>query len=113
VIYFVAACGTSLVKIGYCSGNPERRITSLKTGCPHPLKLLGRFEGSRDDERAWHRRFAHLRVHGEWFLWKPELRKAAKPYLFYTEQLRRERARRKFLREIADCERMLSEKKAA
>lgn len=37
------------------------------------LELLGTVSGTYTTERVYHERFAHLRLHGEWFKAKPEL----------------------------------------
>lgn len=75
VVYFVA-CG-EYVKIGYCSGDLERRIAGMLRGrlvVPHdidetqPLVLIHTIPGciGRDEKRI-HRLFAAHHVIGEWF----------------------------------------------
>lgn len=59
------------IKIGK-SGNPEKRIKALQTGCPYKLKLLGsiKCKNNRDSiniEKAAHAFFGDYRVIGEWF----------------------------------------------
>ncbi|MFJ7176426.1 GIY-YIG nuclease family protein [Streptomyces massasporeus] len=49
-----------LIKIGI-SNDPRKRAQSLNA------VLLAQLPGSSDDERNFHRRFKHLRVHNEWF----------------------------------------------
>lgn len=65
-VYFMSS--GSLVKIGY-STQPRSRYLSLRTGCPD-LKTEMLMPGTREDERAFHRRFAEFREIGEWF--RPE-----------------------------------------
>lgn len=65
-IYFVAAPEASRIKIGF-SNNPDKRIASLMTSSAYKLETLAIVEGSREQEQALHQRFAHLRVHREWF----------------------------------------------
>jgi hypothetical protein len=67
-VYFIGA-ENGLVKIGWAV-SPGLRLASLQTGSPLRLRLLASKPGSRTDESDLHRRFAHLRVHGEWF--KPD-----------------------------------------
>jgi hypothetical protein len=71
MIYFIEAMG--LVKIGY-SNNPKRRLQMLATGCPAPCTLLAVRDGDQRDERELHRKFSHLRSHGEWFRLTSKLR---------------------------------------
>ncbi len=72
-IYFVEGANLGLVKIGYAT-RVLRRISELTTGCPVRLELRAIAIGTFDDERRLHRRFAHLRKHGEWFRLDAELR---------------------------------------
>lgn len=72
-IYFVHATGTDLVKIGFTDGNPERRVASLQTGCPHKLTLLAAMEGTAEDEARLHSDHSAARVNGEWFRLTPQL----------------------------------------
>ena len=67
VVYFVGADDPfAPVKIGYAS-NLRNRFNGLRYLSPQPLVILGYTEGSRDDEAQYHKRFAHIRLHGEWF----------------------------------------------
>jgi hypothetical protein len=54
------------VKIGQAL-DVAKRLRELQTGSAHPLEVLSILSPSTADERAWHRRFEHLRVRGEWF----------------------------------------------
>jgi hypothetical protein len=62
------------VKLGY-SEHPMRRIRELRTGFRYGqlLRLRACFVGEPDDERALHRRFAHLRIEHERFLSSPAI----------------------------------------
>jgi hypothetical protein len=64
----------SSVKIGY-SEHPMRRIRELRSGFRYgqQLRLRACFVGELDDERALHRRFAHLRIEHERFLANPAI----------------------------------------
>lgn len=72
-IYFVASHGSDRIKIGY-SAEPEKRANTLMSSSPFATETLKIIEGTREDEAALHRRFAHLRVHREWFTDCDELR---------------------------------------
>ena len=61
------------VKIGY-SNDPIRRVGDLTQG-PFPTSLLGQWEGERQDEKDFHRRFVQYRLYGEWFFPHPDLMK--------------------------------------
>lgn len=56
-----------IIKIGY-SVDPPRRAVSLAGAV-----ILATEPGGRREEEATHARFAHLRVHGEWFSPGPDL----------------------------------------
>ena len=65
-VYFLLAEEVNRVKIGF-SMNPDSRISSLKTGCPCSVLLLGSVEGTQDDETALHHLLENDRCEGEWF----------------------------------------------
>lgn len=67
MIYFALASGTDLVKIGFTSGDPLKRLGELQTGCPHKLVLLGTSWGDEQKEASLHAEFKDVRVSGEWF----------------------------------------------
>lgn len=69
-VYLVQAHPSGRVKIGY-SANVDRRLRSLQTGSPEQLKLVSVLDLDRAGENEIHKRFMHLRVHGEWF--EPEV----------------------------------------
>jgi hypothetical protein len=54
------------VKIGW-SQDVSRRMMELQIANPVGLKLLGTVPGTKKDEFAYHAKFAHLNVTGEWF----------------------------------------------
>lgn len=72
-IYFIKA-GRS-VKIGYTTGDPERRLRELQTANPRKLVLLAAIPGSREDEVRLHKKFDSDRVTGEWFTLSRSIKK--------------------------------------
>lgn len=70
-VYFIS--GAHMVKIGSTCNLPKR-FTDLQCGSPVPLTFLLALhtEAPSSDlvalERELHERFAHLRMHGEWFV---------------------------------------------
>lgn len=61
------------VKIGKAR-EPEKRLASLQTGCPTPLKLLAALRGNihnwsstKSFEAHLHEKFSPMRIRGEWF----------------------------------------------
>lgn len=55
------------VKIGFTSSCPHKRLRSLQTGSPNPLRLIGLKWTTKADEREMHRALDAYRVQGEWF----------------------------------------------
>lgn len=81
-IYFILAEGAGRVKIGW-SSDMRTRFDFFATSSPFPLTVLHLITAPKDQERFYHRRFAHLRVHKEWFLYTDELKE-------FIENLKRE-----------------------
>lgn len=75
MIYFVQEAGneSSPIKIGYTAHDAKTRLGRLQTGYPAPLCLLGQHYGGPVEEAKEHRRWAHLRLYGEWFKGAPAL----------------------------------------
>lgn len=73
VVYVLEDQQTKLLKIGHTEGELQTRIDTLQTGNPGQLVLLVAIPGTRSDESMLHRRFAELRVAGEWFEPAPAL----------------------------------------
>jgi hypothetical protein len=74
VVYFVRQNGSMRVKIGTAHyARVNARLAELQRMNPEPLELLGACMGGQPLEADLHRRFAHLRAHGEWFEAAPEL----------------------------------------
>lgn len=67
-IYFVRSGSRGPVKIGWTSGPVELRVAELQCGNPETLRVCHVIEDmAKSDEAALHRRFASLRIRGEWF----------------------------------------------
>ena len=70
-VYFIQGEITRRIKIGF-SDQVDKRIKALETS--EPLRLLHVMPNvSTDMERDLHKKFAHLRVIGEWFDGEQEL----------------------------------------
>lgn len=73
-VYFIADKARTAIKIG--RGHDVRdRFASIQANSPVPLILLGYCSSGKRDvvERALHRKFALLRLHGEWFRYHPDI----------------------------------------
>lgn len=64
-VYFIAD-PHGRVKIGFAY-DPKNRLRDLQCGSADPLYLLRVIDGSQPVERWLHKRFAALRISGEWF----------------------------------------------
>jgi hypothetical protein len=70
VTYFIQGQVMRLIKIGLAK-NISERLNTLQCGSPDNLVVLKTISGNV--ERVYHKRFAHFRLHGEWFRPAPEL----------------------------------------
>lgn len=68
--YFIQGRTTGLIKIGK-TDNLCERLATLQIGSPDMLYVVKTLSGNV--EKPYHKRFAHLRQHGEWFSPAPEL----------------------------------------
>lgn len=72
-VYFIQPDGERVVKIGQAK-NVFSRLYSLQTAHHRRLVLLAVLDGSdKEGEVELHRRFAKLRIRGEWFKLGAEL----------------------------------------
>jgi hypothetical protein len=71
-VYFVQSGDDGLIKIGYTS-DIRKRISSIKTCTPTPIKLLGYIEGDYLTERELHKKFKKYNSRGEWFTCTKEI----------------------------------------
>lgn len=71
-VYFIQQGDNGPIKIGY-SADPHKRLQSLSTASPYPLRLLKVIDGGWMLEQTLHRRFAEHQLEGEWFAPAPEL----------------------------------------
>jgi hypothetical protein len=68
-VYFVRFGEFGPIKIGKTDRDPRIRLGWLQNGSPVTLRLLAVINEPDEEhsEEALHRRFAHLRIRGEWF----------------------------------------------
>lgn len=74
-VYFILDETCALIKIGFTAADPRRRMSSITSGNPHRLALLGYYATAALDgpkkvcreERRLHRLFAAFRFRHEWF----------------------------------------------
>lgn len=68
-VYFAQDTDSQLIKIGRVKNfeDVEARINALQLGSPVKLNILTVLNCNPHYETKLHQKFAHLRVHGEWF----------------------------------------------
>ena len=66
-VYFIQADENGPIKIGFTSGDPQRRLNQLQTAHPAALRLIGAIKGTTAQERELHKRLSEWRLKGEWF----------------------------------------------
>lgn len=71
-VYFVQAGDDGPIKIGFAV-DFKARFATMRTDSPLDLRLLGRLDGTAQDEKRLHQTFAELRIRGEWFRADPRL----------------------------------------
>lgn len=67
LVYFIASSVPPRCKIGFTAGDPNKRLRALQSGSPVKLGIYCAFEGSQETEKLFHKTFAPLCTHGEWF----------------------------------------------
>jgi hypothetical protein len=79
-VYFaiIGSPEPEFMKIGYTSGDPNKRIASLQTGCPVWISLIQIVPGNYDMERELHGVLKDDRCCGEWFKVSPYLKSVVK-----------------------------------
>ena len=71
-VYFIRNGNT--VKIGH-SHSPHKRMADMRTANHAKLEMLAITDGGRMREKVLHKKFAKLRLSGEWFTLAPEITK--------------------------------------
>tara|TARA_Y100000034_G_scaffold113299_1_gene148167 strand:- start:333 stop:647 length:315 start_codon:yes stop_codon:yes gene_type:complete len=71
-IYFFKEEAIGSVKIGLSYDVPKR-LEQIQMYSPQRLKFSGHLPGNLAKEKEIHKRFSHLRIHGEWFHLDEEL----------------------------------------
>lgn len=66
VVYFIGSVHHAVVKIGM-TGNVLGRIRTIQSSFPSALRIFLVLPGERRLEEIVHRKFAELRMKGEWF----------------------------------------------
>lgn len=74
-VYFVLAPSAKAVKIGITTDIPAR-INAIRAVSPVEIELLREIPANVETERQLHKKFSHLRMHGEWFRYEAELQAA-------------------------------------
>lgn len=71
MIYFIQC--KNFVKIGY-SRDPNKRLKKLQTGNPVKMKIIATLPGAYKTEDGLHEAYRKLKVRGEWFKYKGNLK---------------------------------------
>ena len=98
-VYFFKNEDADLIKIGE-STNHVRRIGQWSQITKSALVLLGVMDGDHNTESAIHKRFAHLRVTGEWFKEHESIRDSIAEFCYmppaFTKPVRRRKPYKKW-----------------
>ncbi len=77
-IYFIGPPDRDVVKIGWTSGSPYRRLKNIQSGNHTHLELLAAIAGTKEEERRLHDYFSFALyregTRSEWFLLTIEMR---------------------------------------
>lgn len=71
-VYMIEAVGLDRIKIGFTT-DLIKRLRTIQTSCPAPVRLIAVIRGDRETERWWHDELRPFRAHGEWFHCGPEV----------------------------------------
>jgi hypothetical protein len=71
-VYMARAGDNGPVKIGWAV-DVQARVRELQTAHHERLKVIRVLDGARKAEGVLHKKFAHLRIFGEWFTFSPEM----------------------------------------
>lgn len=69
-VYFIGCAAA--IKIGVAVDVPKR-FKAIQAHSPVPVEVFATTIGDRAVEQDYHRRFAHARLHGEWFSPHPDI----------------------------------------
>jgi len=76
-VYFAGAFERGklvFVKIGYTgAANPNTRLTTIRQGVPHEVRLLAAVPGCLALEAKYHQEFRRTNARGEWFEPSPDI----------------------------------------
>lgn len=68
-VYFIVNDTQQICKIG-TSLDPHKRLCTIQTGCPYPLRIACTINGDSIREHELHDTFKLYRIGGEWFKYK-------------------------------------------
>lgn len=66
-VYFILAADSRRVKIGFTAGTSQRRLSKMQTDNHERLAVIRWLQGNEQTEGLLQNRYAHLRLHGDWF----------------------------------------------
>lgn len=72
VVYFIRDASAGTVKIG-CTTASKARISQMQCHNSGALEIMATIDGTREDEKALHTQWKHLKIRGEWFRLTDEL----------------------------------------
>lgn len=110
-VYFIAEEGNSeIVKIGYAV-SIDKRLAQLQGGNIRELQVMRVIKGDAQAEQWLHRRFAPLRIRGEWFHFDPEMMTVSVPTFKPTRREPSKGPTPEWVKQLAasipaDCERL-------
>lgn len=73
LVYFVGGIDDGPIKIGWTQQPIKARLVCIQNGSPIKLHVLATLPARREKEKLYHRLFAPIRLHGEWFQRHPLL----------------------------------------